>query len=207
VTALGFESLHWGGPAAHDKVQEAIAAGAPLLSRLDARFDAFSDIGLLSRRFAILDEQYRGSRFVLTVRRIDAWIESRRRHVQFNLRRRAAGEYDGTFLVVDEDAWRREWIDHISAAHEYFKDRDDFLEVDLTCAPEWEPLCRLLGVAEPAIPFPCENTGASLSRWAPEARVGTRERNEASANRRSRPRRVLGRLGRTLGVRRRASVS
>ena len=114
MTILGFESLHWGGPEIRDKVQAALDAGAPLLAHLDPRYDAFSDILLLTTNFDVLDEQYPGSRFVLTVRPFDAWIDSRRRHVEHNIVRKAAGRYDGTFLVVDEDAWRLEWNTHLA---------------------------------------------------------------------------------------------
>jgi hypothetical protein len=161
VTILGFQSLHDGGPEIAASVRRAMDEDAPLLSYLDPRFDAFSDIGLLSRRFQILDRQYPGSRFVLTVRPVDAWIDSRRRHVQRNVAMKEAGEYTGTFLVVDEEKWRREWEHHTQRARRYFKGRDDFLEIDLTRTPEWGPLCSLLGVAEPEAPFPWVNRDAS----------------------------------------------
>ena len=38
-----------------------------------------NDILALSESYALLDRQYPGSRFVLTVRDVDAWIDSRRR--------------------------------------------------------------------------------------------------------------------------------
>lgn len=154
---LGFRSLHYGGPRAHEAVQRAIDEGAPLLTHLDQRFDAFSDIGLLARRFRLLDTQYPGSRFILTTRPVDDWIASRRRHVESNRQREAAGRYAGAFLTVDEAAWRGEWSGHLDAARTYFKDRPDFLEVDLTADPTWAPICALLGVSRPARSFPERN--------------------------------------------------
>lgn len=163
---LGFRSLHYGGPATHDAVQRAIDDGAPLLRDLDPRFDTFSDIGLLSRRFRLLDEQYPGSRFVLTTRPVDAWIESRRRHVEFNRRRHASGRYAGDFLTVDEATWREEWEHHVRGVRDYFTDRTDFLEVDLTADPSWGPLCTLLGMPEPTRSFPEANRSATRGvRW------------------------------------------
>jgi Sulfotransferase domain len=161
VTILGFQSLHDGGPEIASAVRRAIDDEVPLLSYLEPRFDAFSDVGLLSRRFRMLDRQYPGSHFVLTVRPVDAWIDSRRRHVQRNIAQKEAGEYTGTFLVVDEAKWRREWEDHTSRARAYFEGCDNFLETDLTSTPEWGPLCALLGVAEPETPFPWVNRDAS----------------------------------------------
>jgi len=164
MTILGFNSLHDGGPEVHNAVRRAIDDGAPLLSHVDPRYDAFSDIGLLSRRFRMLDRQYRGSKFVLTVRPVDVWIDSRRRHVQRNIALKEAGEYHGSFLVIDEEKWAAEWEHHTTRVRDYFADRADFLEVDLTRDPEWAALCSLLGVAEPAEPFPWVNRDEAIHR-------------------------------------------
>ena len=158
---LGFESLHDGGAEVHDAVKRAIDEGVPLLAYIDSRYDAFSDIGLLSRRFRMLDEQYPGSRFVLTVRALDGWIDSRRRHVERNIALKEAGKYHGSFLVVDEAKWRREWEEHLTRAHRYFATRSNFLEIDLTEHPKWDTLCAFLGVPIPAVPFPWANRGLS----------------------------------------------
>jgi hypothetical protein len=157
LTILGFRSLHDGGPEVHDAVKRAIDGDAPLLTHLDQRFDAFSDIGLLSRRYRMLDHQYPGSSFVLTVRPVDEWIDSRRRHVERNIANKAIGMYDGTFLTIDEAKWRGEWEHHINRVGDYFQRRDDFLEIDITRGATWEPFCRLLDVPKPAAPFPWAN--------------------------------------------------
>lgn len=187
MTVLGFRSLHDGGPEIHDAVKAAIDAGAPLLSNLDPKWDTFSDIGLLTRRFGILDRQYPGSRFVMTVRPVDAWIDSRRRHVERNQALRAAGEYEGSFLVVDEEKWRAEWEHHTGRVRSYFDGRDDFVELDLTREPEWGPLCAFLALPEPDVDFPWVNRGDSIqvpsAAAADEKRYGTglrlRRRREA----------------------------
>ena len=100
---------------------------------LDPRFDAFSDIRALSTNYELLDAQYPGSRFVLTVRPIDEWIASRRRHVESNVRRQAAGEYHGTFLDRRRaGVARRVAGTRRRRARAYFAGRADFLEIDLT---------------------------------------------------------------------------
>jgi hypothetical protein len=111
----------------------------------------------VSKHFDALDEQYPRSSFVLTVRPVDEWIDSRRRHVERNLARQEAGEYHGSFLVVDEDGWRNEWHSHVDRARRYFAGRPEFLEVDLTGGVGWEPLCKLLDLPEPSVPFPWAN--------------------------------------------------
>lgn len=159
MTILGYTPLHWGGPPVRDLVQAAIDEDAPLLTHIDPVYDAFSDIVLLSKNCARLDRQYPGSRFVLTVRPVDAWLESRKRHVENNIRKRDEGKYDGDFVVVDLDGWRAEWDAHLASVHEYFAGRDDFVEVDLTRDPGWEPLCELVDRPIPDTPFPWANRG------------------------------------------------
>jgi GT2 family glycosyltransferase/glycosyltransferase involved in cell wall biosynthesis len=157
LTMLGYDSLHWGGPAIRRIVEVALASGDPLLSRINPHFDAFSDVLPLSQNFELLDAQYPGSKFILTVRPVDVWIESRCRHVEVNASRKNAGKYNGTFLTVDEDAWRREWQHHVDRVREYFAGRDNFLEIDLTTDPAWDRLCAFLGVPQPDEPFPWVN--------------------------------------------------
>jgi hypothetical protein len=163
MEVLGFRSLHWGGPTAEQAVERAYASGEPLLTYLDARFDAFSDLGPLTFRYERLDREYPGSRFVMTVRPLEAWIASRRRHVEENVRRQASGDYDGTFLVVEEERWRAQWTSHLEGTRAYFAGRADFLEIDISADPGWEPLCTLLDLPVPEAPFPWANrTDASL---------------------------------------------
>jgi hypothetical protein len=159
LSILGFDVLHWGGTEVHAAVMAAVEAGEPLVSRLDPRHDAFFDIGVLSRRFVLLDDQYPGSRFLLTVRPLEDWLDSRRRHVRTNQARKAAGEYDGTFLEIDEPKWRAEWELHLERVHDYFGARADLLELDVTADPTWGRLCRFLDRPEPDVPFPWLNRG------------------------------------------------
>ena len=166
---LGLKSLHgggvdWGGDKINQAVRDAFNEGRPLLSDVDPVFDAFSDVGTLAKHFDLLDEQYPGSRFVLTVRPVDEWISSRRRHVERNVVRKQAGKYHGTFLVVDEARWRREWHRHVERARRHFAGRPEFLEVDLTACVGWGPVCRLLQLPEPSVPFPWANRDRAAVR-------------------------------------------
>jgi hypothetical protein len=161
---LGLRSVHWGGPDLTTAVQRgpemraAIEAaerdGRPLLDGLEDA-DAYSDILALSTRFEVLDRQYPGSRFILTVRDLDEWVDSRVRHVEANVERKARGEYDGTFLVVDEAGWRREATEHEDRVRSHFAGRPaDLLVMDIAAGDGWEPLCTFLGLPVPADPFP-----------------------------------------------------
>ena len=111
LTTLGFSSLHWGGQASRHAVERAIREDKPLLEYL-GDYDAYSDIQRLSVNFELLDRQYPASRFILTTRDVEQWLDSRRRHVLRNRERKAQGEYDGTFLEIEPDRWRAQFVDH-----------------------------------------------------------------------------------------------
>lgn len=161
---LGLRSVHWGGPdlqtavrrgpEIRDAIELALRAGRPLLDGIDEA-DAYSDIEALTHNFDVLDRQYPASRFILTVRAMDPWLDSRERHVEANLARRARGEYDGSFLTVDRAGWREEMTAHTARVRSYFAARpDDLLELDIAAGDGWELLCPFLGLPAPALPFP-----------------------------------------------------
>lgn len=179
LETLGLRSLHWGGPEVRRIVERAFYEKRPLVEDLPD-YDAFSDIWDLSHRFRLLVEQYPGSRFILTTRELDGWIESRRRHVERNLVRQAAGEYDGTFVEVDEDAWTEQYRSHHEAVERFFADRDDLLVMRITDGDGYEALCPFLGLPDPGVPFPTRHRGRTAEDLAEDAaaaaRVGRKER-------------------------------
>jgi hypothetical protein len=154
---LGFSSLHWGGPEVRIKVERARDEGRPLLSDIED-VDAYSDILALSTSFELLDQQYPGSKFILTVRDVDSWVASRTRHVQTNIERHERGEYTGTFLDVEPDAWRAEMAAHHAGVRAYFEGRpDDLLVLDITAGHGWDVLCPFLDRPVPSAPFPARS--------------------------------------------------
>lgn len=164
LQTLGLRSVHWGGPELQTAVQRgpeinaaverALAEGRPLLDDLEEA-DAYSDILALSRHFDVLDRQYPGSRFILTVRDLDEWLASRKRHVEANQAMRDRGEYLGTFLEVDLDGWRAEAVAHERRVRSYFAGRPhDLLVMDVAAGEGWEVLCPFLGRPVPEQPFP-----------------------------------------------------
>jgi hypothetical protein len=150
---LGYRSLHWGGPTVRQAIEANEAAGRPLLHGFD-EWDAFSDILVLSERYGMLDRQHPGSRFILTTRPMEDWVESRRAHVLRNQARAERGEYQGTFLTVEPDVWRAEFLAHHEAVDRYFAGRDDLLVLRIAEGDGYEALCPFLEVAVPADPFP-----------------------------------------------------
>lgn len=161
---LGLRSVHWGGPELQTAVQRgpeiraaverALREVRPLLDDLEDA-DAYSDILALSTNFDVLDRQYPGSKFILTVRDLDEWLDSRRRHVEANIARRERGEYAGTFLVVDVAGWTAELVEHETRVRSHFAGRpSDLLVMDIPAGDGWDRLCPFLGLSVPDEPFP-----------------------------------------------------
>ena len=155
---LGYRTLHWGGPEARRGVRHAMATGAPLLDRLEPEPEAVSDLEEVTHNFELAARQYPGSRFVLTVRDLGEWLDSRRRHVERNRRRRAEGTYRGRFLTIEPDAWAAEYRRHEARVHGYFAGREDLLVLDVARERDpWARLCGFLGRDVPDAPFPHAN--------------------------------------------------
>ncbi len=152
---LGFTVLHYGDRDTAKLVIRADPEDLPLLTYVGEDYDAYFDIEPLVNAFSKLDEQYPGSRFVLTTRDADSWLASRRRHVEANQERAARGLYSGDFLVIDERAWLAAREEHHSAVIRYFAGRSNLLVFDVTDG--WEPLVGFLGVETPDQPFPWKN--------------------------------------------------
>jgi hypothetical protein len=125
-----------------------------------ADYDAYSDIWMLSEHFDVLDRQYPASRFILTTRPREEWIESRRKHVLRNQARAARGEYTGNFLEIDPEAWRTEWDTHHERVSDYFAGREDLLVMRISEGDAWELLCPFLGHPIPDAPFPWRHRAA-----------------------------------------------
>jgi hypothetical protein len=162
LTTLGFSSLHWGGAASRQAVERAIREDKPLLEYL-GDYDAYSDIQRLSVNFDVLDEQYPGSRFILTTRPIDEWIDSRRRHVLRNRERKEQGAYEGTFLEIETDRWRDQFLEHHDRIESYFRGRDDLLVMHVTQGEGYEVLCPFLGVPTRSEVFPWSHKNTSIT--------------------------------------------
>jgi hypothetical protein len=159
---LGYRSLHWGGPQARALVRKAMEEGKPMLHYLDPDLEAVLDLEEVTYNFGLADAQYPGARFILTVRDLESWVESRRRHVESNRRAKAAGKYSGPFLEIDVDAWVADYRAHIERVRDHFRGRpSELLEIDLAAGDGWEPLCEFLGHEIPGVPFPAQN------RYAP----------------------------------------
>jgi hypothetical protein len=121
-----------------------------------AGYDAATDLPL-AVFYPQLDERYPGSRFILTVRDRDSWLESARRH--FSSQPATSFGRDvrlATYGITGFDARR---FEHVYETHArnvawYFSGRPEaLLTLDIVAGEGWEPLCRFLGCDVPDEPF------------------------------------------------------
>lgn len=172
LTILGYRSLHWGGPETRALVRRAMTEGRRMLSYLDPALEAVTDLEEVTYNFELADEQYPRSRFILTVRDIDEWVESRRRHVERNRAARAAGTYHGPFLEIDVESWIADYRRHEARVREHFAERpQDLLVLDIAGGTGWRPLCTFLGHRTPEVPFPEENRHGAGSGKGPRTQA------------------------------------
>lgn len=119
--------------------------------------DAFLDLPVACH-FRELDQRFPGSRFILTTREIESWLNSCERNfskahedpIFRALRRKAFGAE-----TFDRQQFRAAWERHLRGVEDYFSDRpDDLLILDLESRRKWKDLCTFLGKEEPRAPFP-----------------------------------------------------
>jgi hypothetical protein len=154
---LGYRTLHKGDNATSALVDLALTEGMPLLSHIGERYDAYFDVHAIVKSYALLDRQYPGSKFILTTRGLDGWLLSREKHVHANQERAAHGDYCGTWLTIDRDAWTAEWHEHHAAVRSHFAGRDDLIEMNVVGGDGWDVICPFLGRPTPRSGFPWEN--------------------------------------------------
>lgn len=139
--------------------------------QIDAKAGA-TDITVLMMLEA-LDRRYPGSRFILTTRALEPWLQSCQRHWEKN-----AAFFKRSQLVMDverqiygEAGFDRQRYTEVRARHlldidAYFKDRrDTLLTLDIFLSPApWAALCNFLGAAVPDVPFPADNSSKAVDQ-------------------------------------------
>lgn len=113
-----------------------------------------------------LDKGYPGSKFILTIRNEDRWLQSVRNHWshEHNLFRASWSHDPFTHKIhkavygtkgFDEAIFRERYRRHNSEVREYFKDRpNDLLVMDMDSNPGWQDLCKFLNKPVPGVGYP-----------------------------------------------------
>ena len=128
-----------------------------LASRVAVDHDAFQD-NPWPIIFREMDQRFPGSKFVLTVRDPDLWIDSVIRHFGNKETEMRKWIYGVGSPVGNENIFLDRYRAHQRDVINYFADRpNDLLVMDLRAGDGWNKLCPFLGHAVPAHPFPHMN--------------------------------------------------
>jgi hypothetical protein len=166
---LGYDAAHWESPHwARYVWQEMKAAGK---SRTLEMHYALSDlpIPLLYRE---LDHAYPGSKFILTVRDEDEWLNSIRVHWQAMRQgwdndvfsNEIHRELYGT-TEFDEQVFRNRYRRHNEDVMAYFRGRPDFMVLEIAPETQMGTFCRFLGVTPMGRKFPHRHKSAEQAKY------------------------------------------
>lgn len=124
------------------------------------KYDSFEDVPWCLF-YKELDEQFPGSKFILTVRSdADAWLSSCIRHCRNRERNGRSSEswelvYGYCSPVGRENEHRKLYESHNKAVRDYFAGRPgQLLEVCWEDGSGWCEVCEFLGHTVPSVPFP-----------------------------------------------------
>jgi hypothetical protein len=148
------------GMLGHRKMMELLHGGdlAPILD-IARGFDAFEDNPwfVLYRE---LDRAFPGSRFILTVRDEERWLDSAIRHCGDSTSDLREWIYGVGSPVIAKDIWLESYRRHAREVRDYFRDRPaDLLVVNWERGDGWAELCGFLGHRLVTGPFPHLNKG------------------------------------------------
>jgi hypothetical protein len=166
LNILGFDAAHWESPRrARDIWQEMREFGKSLTMEA---FYAASDLPI-SLMYEQFDKSYPGSKFILTIRNGDHWLESVRNHWSYEHNPwRADWDWDCFSHRIHKELYGKKQFDapvfleryhqHNEEVLRYFANRrDDLLVIDIERSPTWDALCKFLDKPIPAVPFPHKN--------------------------------------------------
>ena len=121
------------------------------------KYDAFQD-NPWPLLYKEMDQKFPGSKFILTQRPVDKWIDSVVRH--FGSRETAMRRwiYDAGCPEGNEDTYTERYERHNREVLEHFADRpDDLLVFNVTAGDGWDILCPFLDKPVPDVEFPHSN--------------------------------------------------
>lgn len=130
-----------------------------LIYDLAEKYDAFQD-NPWPLFYKELDKKYPGSKFILTLRPTDKWINSLTRHFGTKVTPMREWIYGAGFgcPVGNEQRYIGRYEQHNKEVIEYFKNRpNDLLIFNLTEGDGWMKLCPFLNEPLQDSPFPQEN--------------------------------------------------
>jgi len=116
-----------------------------------------------------LDQYFPGSKFVLTLRDEETWINSVVNHFDSKPSDMIRYIYGVPFPSGNETLFLERYRKHNEEVKAYFKNRPgDLLIIDLEKEDVWNKLCPFLQIPIPSFPFPHANKGAytKAGKWS-----------------------------------------
>jgi hypothetical protein len=145
------------------------------------KYDALTDCVPICAIFEGLDAAYPGSKFVLTVREKESWLDSCERFFR-GLDPVLLANPDNPRVVYvqaihrkiygtptfDREQFSRAHDEYQESVRRHFRDRPgDLLTIDVCTGEGWEPLCEFLALPHPATQFPYVEPGGMLVSASP----------------------------------------
>jgi sulfotransferase family protein len=173
LSLLGYRSLHFPqDDRTKEQVMEYLAtAGDRLRLAVLERLDALTDTPICAS-YEGLDAAYPGSKFILTTRDKDSWLESCRAYwaswVDSYLLARPNDPLPAYLIPIHAKIYGTPTFDReqFSRAYDHYHERvrrhfagrsEDLLTLNICAGEGWDPLCRFLGLPQPRAEFPSEN--------------------------------------------------
>jgi len=123
------------------------------------KFEALQDVPWAAL-YKELDKAFPNSKFILTIRNEQAWINSAKKHFKNNQTVMRHWLYGNAVLEGNEDVYLDRYRQHYQGIKTYFKDRpDDLIVMNFSKGDAWEKLCTFLNKPIPKKTFPHSNKG------------------------------------------------
>ncbi|MFW6281589.1 MAG: sulfotransferase family protein [bacterium] len=155
---LGFNSVHWVGKEGNIKeiIKDNNNEKKDLLENI-SHYDCYTDWSTAKTLYLFkkLDKEYPNSLFILTTRDVDDWVESRKKHIKRNLKKNPNKQTE--WYKLSEEEWRKDWKNAHKMIYDYFKNKDNFLVINICEGEGWDKLCNFLKCEIPNKPFPHKN--------------------------------------------------
>ena len=168
LTLLGYKAIHF------PDLSLTLSLNLKIKNDLLYQFDAFTDLPI-SYFYKNLDKKFPNSKFILTTRDIDSWLNSCANFRRFNYKSRNLLSLDKFKRYklrkkiygcthYDRELFKSAYENHVLTVKNYFKNRsDDLLIINISDGNQWSSLCDFLQKDIPDCPFPHKNRNLSYN--------------------------------------------
>lgn len=129
------------------------------------KYNAFGDIPV-SLFYKKLDKLYPNSKFILTYREKNSWLESAEKHFSVPSRDQIVAVLHEKLYgsdVFNHKKFSNSYSKHYNEVIDFFKNKKNFLIFDIYEGDSWGKLCLFLNRPTPSISFPRSNSRRYLS--------------------------------------------